>query len=55
MKIEDELPVPHHSGYVDAPADDEPLFTITKRLRVKLQVDDLVVGRYCDDCDHNRQ
>jgi NADH-quinone oxidoreductase subunit B len=25
-KIEDELPVPHHSGYVDAPADQPPLF-----------------------------
>jgi NADH-quinone oxidoreductase subunit B len=25
-KLEDELPVPHHSGYVDAPADGEPLF-----------------------------
>jgi NADH-quinone oxidoreductase subunit B len=24
-KIEDELPVPHHSGYVQAPADQEPL------------------------------
>jgi NADH-quinone oxidoreductase subunit B len=24
-KIEDELPIPHHSGYVDAP-EDEPLF-----------------------------
>lgn len=24
-KLEDELPVPHHSGYVDAPADIEPL------------------------------
>ncbi len=26
MKLEDELPIPHHSGYVDAPSDDEPLF-----------------------------
>ena len=26
MKVEDELPVPHHSGYVSAPADNEPLF-----------------------------
>src|SRR4051812_22698575 len=26
VKIEDELPVPHHSGYVAAPADVEPLF-----------------------------
>jgi NADH-quinone oxidoreductase subunit B len=26
MKLEDELPVPHHSGYVTAPADNEPLF-----------------------------
>ena len=25
VKVEDELPVPHHSGYVDAPADTEPL------------------------------
>jgi NADH-quinone oxidoreductase subunit B len=25
-KVEDELPVPHHSGYVAAPADGEPLF-----------------------------
>ena len=25
VKVEDELPVPHHSGYVDAPADVEPL------------------------------
>ncbi len=25
IKIDDELPVPHHSGYVDAPADNEPL------------------------------
>lgn len=25
-KMEDELPVPHHSGYVDAPQDIEPLF-----------------------------
>jgi NADH-quinone oxidoreductase subunit B len=24
-KIDDELPIPHHSGYVDAP-EDEPLF-----------------------------
>lgn len=24
-KIEDELPIPHHSGYVSAPADAEPL------------------------------
>ena len=24
-KVDDELPVPHHSGYVDAPADIEPL------------------------------
>ena len=24
-KVEDELPVPHHSGYVDAPADIDPL------------------------------
>ena len=22
VKVDDELPVPHHSGYVDAPADD---------------------------------
>jgi NADH-quinone oxidoreductase subunit B len=26
MKVEDELPVPHHSGWVEAPADQEPLF-----------------------------
>ncbi len=26
IKLEDELPIPHHSGYVDAPADDEPLY-----------------------------
>jgi NADH-quinone oxidoreductase subunit B len=26
IKIEDELPVPHHSGYVAAPADHEPVF-----------------------------
>src|ERR671915_268324 len=26
VKLDDELPVPHHSGYVDAPADIEPLF-----------------------------
>ncbi len=26
IKIDDELPVPHHSGYVDAPADGEPLY-----------------------------
>jgi NADH-quinone oxidoreductase subunit B len=25
VKVEDELPVPHHSGYVNAPADGEPL------------------------------
>jgi NADH-quinone oxidoreductase subunit B len=25
-KTEDELPVPHHSGYVDAPADQAPLY-----------------------------
>ena len=24
-KVEDELPLPHHSGYVAAPADQEPL------------------------------
>lgn len=24
-KVDDELPVPHHSGYVDAPANDPPL------------------------------
>ncbi len=24
-KVDDELPLPHHSGYVDAPADVEPL------------------------------
>lgn len=26
IKIEDELPVPHHSGYVDAPSDGDPLY-----------------------------
>jgi NADH-quinone oxidoreductase subunit B len=25
-KVEDELPMPHHSGYVEAPADIEPLY-----------------------------
>ena len=25
VKVDDELPVPHHSGYVDVPADLEPL------------------------------
>lgn len=25
-KVEDELPVPHHSGYVSAPHDNEPLY-----------------------------
>jgi NADH-quinone oxidoreductase subunit B len=25
-KMDDELPIPHHSGYVDAPRDIEPLF-----------------------------
>jgi len=25
VKLEDEIPVPHHSGYVDAPADHEPV------------------------------
>src|SRR5438045_1420569 len=25
-KVPDQLPVPHHSGYVDAPADREPLY-----------------------------
>jgi NADH-quinone oxidoreductase subunit B len=25
-KVEDELPIPHHSGYVDAPADIQPMF-----------------------------
>lgn len=25
IKVDDELPVPHHSGYVSAPADQEPL------------------------------
>jgi NADH-quinone oxidoreductase subunit B len=25
-KVEDELPIPHHSGYVEAPADLEPLY-----------------------------
>jgi len=26
QRIADELPVPHHSGYVVAPADQEPLY-----------------------------
>jgi NADH-quinone oxidoreductase subunit B len=26
LKLDDDLPVPHHSGYVSAPADAEPLF-----------------------------
>jgi NADH-quinone oxidoreductase subunit B len=26
IKIDDELPVPHHSGYVNAPADGDPRF-----------------------------
>ena len=26
VKVDDELPVPHHSGYVAAPADNDPLF-----------------------------
>ena len=34
MKIEDELPVPHHSGYVAAPDDGSPC-SITRRLRVE--------------------
>ena len=25
-KMDDELPIPHHSGYVAAPADQEPLY-----------------------------
>ena len=25
VPIPDELPLPHHSGYVDAPADNDPL------------------------------
>ena len=25
VKVDDELPVPHHSGYVDAPADSDPM------------------------------
>ena len=25
VKVDDELPIPHHSGYVEAPADTEPL------------------------------
>jgi len=25
IKVDDELPIPHHSGYVEAPADTEPL------------------------------
>ena len=30
VKEEDELPMPHHSGYVTAPADEEPLFNHRK-------------------------
>jgi len=30
VKVEDEIPIPHHSGYVDAPSDDEPLFSHQK-------------------------
>jgi NADH-quinone oxidoreductase subunit B len=26
VKVADELPVPHHSGWVDPPADQAPLF-----------------------------
>ena len=26
VKVDDELPVPHHSGYVEAPADSDPLY-----------------------------
>ena len=26
VKLDDELPIPHHSGYVAAPADYEPKF-----------------------------
>jgi NADH-quinone oxidoreductase subunit B len=26
VKVDDELPVPHHSGWVDPPADQSPLF-----------------------------
>jgi NADH-quinone oxidoreductase subunit B len=26
IKLEDELPIPHHSGYVEAPADVPPKF-----------------------------
>jgi NADH-quinone oxidoreductase subunit B len=29
-KVDDELPVPHHSGWVDAPADQEPLLNHQK-------------------------
>ncbi len=30
IKVDDELPLPHHSGYVDAPADLEPLLNHQK-------------------------
>jgi len=30
IKVEDELPVPHHAGYVAAPADREPLYSHQK-------------------------
>jgi NADH-quinone oxidoreductase subunit B len=32
VKIDDELPVPHHSGYVAAPADYEPMYDHQKIL-----------------------
>ena len=34
LKVNDELPLPHHSGYVEAPADLEPLLNHQTRLRV---------------------
>lgn len=30
IKVDDELPIPHHSGYVDAPADQDPLLSHQK-------------------------
>jgi NADH-quinone oxidoreductase subunit B len=32
VKADDELPIPHHSGYVAAPADYEPLYDHQKIL-----------------------
>ena len=35
VKVEDELPIPHHSGYVDAPADLEPVLHHQKLTKKK--------------------